>query len=110
MLPPLLPLLTPRQQRWQHERSCLAWPLQLRPRGEQQSPLHPLLPSRLLSTALSFVVPWSLVLPCPGPLALAVLATLAALTALAALAALAALTALALALALALLQYSLVHS
>ncbi len=71
-------------------------------------------PSRLLSAALSFVVPLSLVLPHPGPLALATLATLAALAALAALdtldalaLALAALTLAALALALAALALTL---
>ncbi len=71
VLPLLLPLLMQRQQRQQHKHSCLARPLQLYPRGERQSPLRPLLPSQLLSASLSFVVPMSLILPCPGPLALA---------------------------------------
>ncbi len=91
VLLPLLPLLTQRQQRRQHGRSCLARPLQLHPRGQRRLPLCPLLPSRLLSAALSFAVPTSLILPCPDPLALPALAALAALTALDALA-LAALT------------------
>jgi hypothetical protein len=120
VLPPMLPLLTQRQQGQQHGRSCLACPLQLCPRGERRLPLRPLLPSQSLSAALSFVVLTSLILPHPGPLALttldalaplalaalplthplaldslAFLAALAALDALAALAALAALTTLA---------------
>jgi hypothetical protein len=75
---PVMPMMTiARPSPHREDRTMPTHPLQSHQCGERQLPLHPLYPSWSLCTNLSFVVPLSLVLPQPGPLALAALTALA---------------------------------